>query len=641
MFCTNCGSKLVDGAKFCSECGARVVRPEEPVFRTNPDIQFEEPKVAEPVIEAPVYDETPEKPVRESVSFDWSNVVDEPIRKDLSDIKSPWATTGGIDEKAIYAEMTPSTEKSRTMSFIDVHRAEKEEREKAAEEKLAQFKASLSEEQIQELIDNTLALAAYQEEEDTEEQVRTIPLLEREDISRNAPEPSNIDTKIGPTRVIRHDYTTNGIAYVSLYFDANKVPYEDLPYLSLFKSVISYVDTDSYTYGQLNDEINLVAGALSADTGIYTQREDDKEYSLLTDLTFRTLNENLPDTLHLVREILLKGHYDDSKRLYEIIAELKSKLQMVINTAGHVVASVRSASYHSEAAAVREVMNGLDFYKFVENLESHFEEEKDKLIQKLTSLTKKVFALENLLVSYTGDDAGYALLDQELRPLQKDLMANNTGCSCCNSEIKDRRYRRFAGEVVKKNEGFKTSSSVQYVARTGRYLESGKDYHGSVKVFLTIMRFDYLWFRIRVQGGAYGCMSAANPDGNCSFVSYRDPNLKGTNEVYDGIPAYLEQFDVDEREMTKYVIGTMSQVDTPLTASLKGGRDMTMYLTNIRQEDVQRVREEIIDCTVQDIRDLAEPMRRALDMNELCVVGGESKIEEDKDLFLNVEKIFE
>ena len=517
-----------------------------------------------------------------------------------------------------------------------------QEQEKRTAEKLAEFKASLTDAQVQELIDSTLALAAYQEEEDTEEQIRTIPLLERGDICRTAPLPSNIEAKIGPTTVIRHDYTTNGIAYVSLFFDANKVPFEDLPYLSLFKSVISYVDTDSYTYAQLNDEINLVTGALSADTGIYTQRYDDNSYSLLTDLTFRTLNENIPDTMHLVREVLLGGHYDDSRRLYEIIAELKSKLQMVINTAGHIVASVRCASYYSEAAAVREMMNGLAFYKFVEHLESHFDEEKDLLIQKLTSLTRQVFSLENLLVSYTGDEEGYVLLDQELQKLQKDLQANDTGKCDCDLQIKDRRYRLFTGELVRKNEGFKTSSSVQYVARTGRYLDNPQgEYRGSVKVFLTIMRFDYLWFRIRVQGGAYGCMSAANPDGNCSFISYRDPNLRGTNEVYDAIPEYLEQFDVDEREMTKYVIGTMSQVDTPLTASLKGARDMTIYLTNIRQEDAQRAREEIIDCTVQDIRDLAEPIRKALSMNELCVVGSESKIEEDKDLFLNVEKIFE
>ena len=139
MFCTNCGSKLVDGAKFCSECGARVARPEEPVFRTNPDIQFEEPKVETSTFEAPVYDETPERPVREKVSFDWSNVVDEPQRRDVSDIKSPWGATDRIDEKAIYAEMAPSSEKSRTMSFIDILKAEKEEKEKAAADKAIEY----------------------------------------------------------------------------------------------------------------------------------------------------------------------------------------------------------------------------------------------------------------------------------------------------------------------------------------------------------------------------------------------------------------------------------------------------------------------------------------------------------------------
>ena len=168
MFCTNCGSKLVDGAKFCSECGARVVRPEEPVFRTNPDIQFEEPQVETPAVEAPVYDETPERPVREKVSFDWSNVVDEPQKRDLSDIKSPWGTTSGIDEKAIYAEMTPSTEKSRTMSFIDILKAEKEEKEKTVKKAIEVSRENVeqkifSEELIKKFKDLELAISAEEE----------------------------------------------------------------------------------------------------------------------------------------------------------------------------------------------------------------------------------------------------------------------------------------------------------------------------------------------------------------------------------------------------------------------------------------------------------------------------------------------
>ena len=139
MFCSNCGSMLVDGAKFCSECGARVSRP-EPEVRTFADIDFSEPETAKKAVEAaPATEETFEKPVREKVSFDWSNVVDEPHKKEVLDIKSPWGTTGGIDEKELSSEMSNPGGKSRTMSFIDVLKAEKEEREKAAADKAIEY----------------------------------------------------------------------------------------------------------------------------------------------------------------------------------------------------------------------------------------------------------------------------------------------------------------------------------------------------------------------------------------------------------------------------------------------------------------------------------------------------------------------
>ena len=136
MFCSNCGSQLVEGAKFCSECGARVSRP-EPEFRTFAGIDFSEPETVDKTFEAAPAPE--EKPVREKVSFDWSNVVDEPHKKEIPDIKSPWGTTGSIDEKELFAEMSNPGGKSRTMSFIDVLKAEKEERERAAADRAIEY----------------------------------------------------------------------------------------------------------------------------------------------------------------------------------------------------------------------------------------------------------------------------------------------------------------------------------------------------------------------------------------------------------------------------------------------------------------------------------------------------------------------
>ena len=164
---------------------------------------------------------------------------------------------------------------------------------------------------------------------------------------------------------------------------------------------------------------------------------------------------------------------------------------------------------------------------------------------------------------------------------------------------------------------------------------------GALQVLRTIMSFDYLWFNLRVQGGAYGCMCSFTNHGLGNFVTYRDPHLKRSNEIFEQIPDYIEQFDADEREMTKYVIGTMSSVDAPLTPAGKGGRDMMAYLTGATEENMQKVRGDIIDCTREDIVALAPLIRNILASGNICVIGGEKKITEDQALLKTVRNLFE
>ena len=130
MFCTNCGSKLPEGARFCSTCGARVAEVfEVPEVEEKPAAFGFTEAAPDPEPVKPV-----EAPLKKRATFDWSNVIDEPKKKTIPDIKSPWATTGGIDENELYAEMGTATERSRTMSFIDVLKAEKEQQEAAKAE---------------------------------------------------------------------------------------------------------------------------------------------------------------------------------------------------------------------------------------------------------------------------------------------------------------------------------------------------------------------------------------------------------------------------------------------------------------------------------------------------------------------------
>ena len=194
--------------------------------------------------------------------------------------------------------------------------------------------------------------------------------------------------------------------------------------------------------------------------------------------------------------------------------------------------------------------------------------------------------------------------------------------------------------LEKKNEGFKTSSKVQYVARTGNFIDAGLSYTGALQILKVILSYDYLWQNIRVKGGAYGCMSGFSKLGEGYFMSYRDPNLEKTNQVYEGIPAYLKEFDVSERDMTKYIIGTISNIDQPMTPAARGDRSMTLYMNKVSPEMIYEERNQILDAKAEDIRALAEIVEAVLKDNYFCVVGNEEKIEEQKELFIETRSLF-
>ena len=506
-------------------------------------------------------------------------------------------------------------------------------------EKLSRYKASLSEEEVLKLVDETKALAAFQEEEETEEALESIPLLKRSDIDRRAPGFSNEERTAAGLPVVFHNYGTNGIAYINMYFDSNTIGKELLPYLGLIKSIVSFVDTENYSYAELNNEINTVMGGFSAGAGVYNNRIYRDRFSLMTDVQLRVLYENIDRAFNLTEEILFNGKYRDEKRLKEIISELKSQLSESLLGSGHIAASLRAASYNSESSFIKEQINGIEFYKFVENLEKNFDSEKDRLINAIETILSKILVKDGIVIGITADEEGCEKTEKRLAAFAERLPEGEGRSLPMNKRTYDFKGNGF--ELKRLNEAFKTSGTVNYISRAGNYAENGENFNGAINVFYTIMRYDYMWFNIRMQGGAYGCMCSGSVSGDLTFVTYRDPNIKRSYDVFGAIPEYLENFDVSEREMTKFVIGTMSTVDSPLTPAAKGSRDMGAYFSGAQQEDIQKAREQIIDCTADDIRSFAPLIQAVMDEGNVACVGSEGKIEEDKDIFDNVRSLFE
>lgn len=233
-----------------------------------------------------------------------------------------------------------------------------------------------------------------------------------------------------------------------------------------------------------------------------------------------------------------------------------------------------------------------------------------------------------MTVSFTADSKGYEKMKAPLKQL-KEMLPETGG----------ERYS-FTAAKENRNEGFMTSSQVNYVARCGTFSGSGYRYTGALKTLKVILGYDYLWLNVRVKGGAYGVMNGAGRTGEGYFVSYRDPNLRETDRVYEGIVKYLEEFDADERDMTKYVIGTISDLDVPLLPQYKGSKADSAYFSKVTDEMLKKEREEILNVTKEDIRALAPIIRQILNTGSFCVIGNAEKIQAEREMFGEIKNLF-
>jgi len=504
-----------------------------------------------------------------------------------------------------------------------------ERKDQALREKLQSYKASLSEEKIAQIVELTCDLAAFCEEPDREEDLAKIPLLGREDIRREVEPVILEERKLGETVVLYHKIPTNKISYFRLLFDCRQVPAELFPYLGILKAAFGLVDTENYSYRELFMETDLLTGGIVPVTNIYTDAGDLSRRRITFEVKGKAFHENLADALRLTEEMLLRPDYSDRKRLAEILAELKSHMQSSMISAGHTVASTRALSYISEAAAIQEVISGMDFYRLVERLGSDWETEGKQLPQKLEKLCRSIFRPENLILDFTAqEEEQYESFLTAADALKQKLFTDPVGAAA------------YQVTLEKKNEGYLSASQVQYVCRAGNFISAGLEYTGALRILKGIMNNEYLWNNVRVKGGAYGCMCSFGKSGDCYFVSYRDPNLKKTIQVYENAPEFVEQFEGDERTMTQAVIGTISDMDMPMNPAAKGLRALSLYMTNQTVEGLQKERDQVLDATAEDIRKLAGHIRAMLSDECLCVVGNEKKIGEEKGIFKNLEQLF-
>lgn len=501
------------------------------------------------------------------------------------------------------------------------------EREEALAKELSDYKASLSDEEIKKLIEDTERLKKYQEEPSSDEDLRKLPMLTRADMKKNAMPFSNIEDELLDVKIVRHDIESNGIDYISFLFDAGDFAQSELGYLGFFTNALGLVSTEKYSYTDLANATNIYTGGISTGTASHPDIKDRNNFVFKFEVKLKVLEKNLDKALELMEQMLLSSDFTDTKRLGELVAQIKARLQANLSSSGHLVAAMRSMSSFSRYALYQDELKGIAFYRSICHIEKELSESPKRVSDKLAAIAKKLFARNRMLISFTGNNEAYG----NAKPSLEKVIAGFDKMSAIGNQAEV--------HFNTAKEAFIDASQIQYVAKTGDFICEGYEYTGALRLLRIILSYDYLWINVRVKGGAYGCMNTFLRSGESYFVSYRDPNLSDTLDVYDRIPEYIKSFSPDERDMTKYIIGTFSALDTPMNPEAKGSRSLSAYLEGITYEQIQKERNEILNAQPKDIRRLADLVEAVLKKDSICVIGNENMIKESAGLFENVEKL--
>lgn len=495
-----------------------------------------------------------------------------------------------------------------------------ERRSKELKAKLQKYKETLTEDQLKDLKKKNKELKEAQMREDTPEEIKTIPKLSLNDISKKAEIiPQTITEKNG-VKLLFQNMNTNKIAYINLLFDASIVEEKYIPYLGLLRDILGKIDTKDKSYLELSTEILIKTGGIKFSSEVYEETKNIDKYHPKFIVNAKVLPQNIPALFELINEIITLTKFEDSKRIKEVVQEIRTKLKRYVTGAGDELSINRAASYFSEANKYIDMLSGVSYYEFICDIEKNFEAKYHEIQKALMNVYETIFNKNNLIISYTGEEEYLSAINSNM-----NIILNNLSNEKMHSA--DISFR-----PSKDVEGIITPSNVQFVAKVFDFNKLGYKYSGKMKVLQNIINSEYLYTRVRLQGGAYGCYMNVERD-RIAITSYRDPNLAETIKTYDKAAEFLKNAEYTVEDMQNFIIGTIGKIDRPLTPDNKGERAAKNYICGISNEDIQKERDEILSTSIMDVKDFADVLKKGMDEKYCCVVGNEAKINENKSIF--------
>lgn len=487
--------------------------------------------------------------------------------------------------------------------------------------RLKEFKETLNAEQIDRIVEETKSLIQRQETPDNAADLARIPRLTKDDLSTEVDiNPLTLSSLAENTTFYHADEFTSGIDYVNLYFDISDLPMASYSTLSLLSRFLGKLPTKHYSVADLQTQIDFHTGGISSSISMFEEQQTGrlKPYFVLRG---KVLEDSFQQLIELMKEIMVHTEWTDYAEMLNITQSLISGFDQQINHSAHALAANRAMSQIKPAAKLSELIGGIDQYEFLKTTRDHLKATPDaSLSDELSGLLTLLLNQQRLNVLYTGSADRVETIKQTITQAFAELNSIPLGEATVFT----------AGK--KQNEAFVTAQDVNYIAQASD-ATAVIPFNGITSVLGTILRYDYLWNHIRVKGGAYGALYRHQRNGNLMLSSYRDPNIDKTLNTYASIPDFIEQLDVDDAELLKYMIGTMSDLEQPLSAYDKGLKSFVMLQSNISKADLVQLKEEILNVSQADIQQLHGAYKTVLEQGTVTIIGNKAQIEAEKDLF--------
>ena len=486
------------------------------------------------------------------------------------------------------------------------------------EKDLAEYKNSLSNDQIEKIIEDTKKLQEWQNAPDKKEDLNRIKCVEASDVVLKNPFAETSFEKVENINFAHFNTVTNGISYSKFLFDITDFTIEQIQYSSLLTYLLFNFNTKNKTEAEIIKDIGFNLGGLSSYIDVIRKYQSE-ECEVKFIITAKNLVEKVKELASILEETTLNVDFSDKDALYNVLLEIKLMLESKFKNAGHAFVARRISSYYNPQSKLASYHSEYEFYLFILELLNNFENKFSEIINQLNTVSNLIFSSSRVLINFVGSEEEYSNYKKDIS-VYTDKLYNDT-------EKQDGFTLDF--ETPGYSEGFYFDSLVQYVG-LGYNIDN---YSGSHLVLRHILSLDYLWNNIRVKNGAYGSGAIFNAFGDFNLWSYRDPNLKETLDIYYNIDKYIKNFISDDKEMNKYIIGTLNTLDVIMSPSALATYSLNLYLTNSPFDKYDEIVEEIKNTNVDDVNKLSSNFNNMKDNAYVCVLGSKEKILSNSDLF--------